>query len=67
MHKKTISMAKPKSKIGLGILATMLETARAFRDSRQTNDPEVAAEAIEFERELYARFNEAKVELGLPA
>ncbi|WP_395753367.1 hypothetical protein [Prosthecobacter sp.] len=60
---KAITIAKPKSKIGLGILATMLETARAFRDSRQTQDPEVAAEALEFERELYARYNEAKAAL----
>ncbi|WP_395736323.1 hypothetical protein [Prosthecobacter sp.] len=64
---KTIAIAKPKSKIGLGILATMLETARAFRDSRQTQDPEVAAEALEFERELYARYNEAKASLKLAA
>lgn len=62
---KTISIAKPKSKIGLGILATMLETARAFRDSRQTTDPEVAAEAIEFERELYARLQEGQTDLKL--
>jgi len=67
MHMKNITIAKPRSKIGLGILATMLETARAFRDSRQTSDPEVAAEAIEFEREFLARLQEGKADLKLAA
>lgn len=63
--KNTIPIAQPRTKTGLGILATILETARALRDSRQTLDPDVAGEAIEFEREFLARLQDGKRKLGL--
>lgn len=65
--KNTIPFAQPRTKTGLGILATILETARALRDSRQTLDPDVASEAIEFEREFLARYEQGKKQLAAAA
>lgn len=55
-------LAEPRSKAGLQLLQIFLEIARAHRDPRQHN-VQTAAEAVEFERELTARLEQAKAAL----
>lgn len=58
-----IPIAHPRTKAGVMLLQTFLEFARAHRDPRQYN-VETAAEAVELERELTARLEQAKAALS---